>query len=227
MRNHLKVLSAYGLALVTALMLAVPATAQIHELEKRLAASKPGMPAAAQRMATTQCTTFCSECFYLDTYDPNNTLPGDLIAHSTVVLQQGAMYLVTIQGTYSVWPLSQWTGNGGGATEVAPQYPTLGITNGPVVADWEWLFGWYEPTALNLPLPLPFQGISTDGGVTYTQPIPLAGSAYVSNHIYQYVIVGQNARAFFKKHDTPTNDNYGRFKICIQMLTPCGSITLK
>jgi hypothetical protein len=212
-----------GIAALLALASAVPATAQIHTFEKKLLAQQ-GMKATVQG-GTQSCS--CVECIFLDTYDANNTPPGDLIAHTTETLQSGVPYLVTVRGTYSVWPLSWWVGSGQGAVESAPQYPsTGGQETGPVVADFEYLFGWYAPTpVLSLPMHLPFQGVSLDGGVTYNDLTPLGGQSYHSDHVYQYLVEGQGAQAYFKKHDYPTNDNYGQFRICIQKLVPCGSIS--
>ena len=222
-------LLAMGAAVLVVLAAAVPASAQIHEFERKLVGAQKGMTATTQggsRGGDTGTSCSCSECIYLDTYDPNNTPPGDLIAHTTTTLQSGVPYLVTVKGTYAVWPLSWWIGNGQGAVEPAPEFPSPGGANGRVVADFEYLFGWYAPTpVLSLPMHLPFQGVSVDGGVTYNDLTPLAGQIYNPNHVYQYVIVGQGSQAFFKKHDYPTNDNYGQFKICVQKLVPCSSGT--
>jgi hypothetical protein len=223
MKNRWRAALNLAVTAVTLLVLVAPATAQINEFERRLAASQAGVRAADQSIRPS--CTFCSECFMLDTYDPNNAPPGDLIAHSTTTLQVGVFYLITVQGTYAVWPMSWWVGNGQGGVEAAPMFASAGGANGPTVADWEWLFGWYEQTpALSFPIALPFQGVSLDGGITYTQLEPVGGPFYNPAHLYQYVVQGQNAKVFFKKHDYPTNDNYGVFRICIQKLTVCGSL---
>jgi hypothetical protein len=214
--------AALGVGLAMALMTAVPATAQIHAFEKKLLA-KQGMEATTQGGGES-CS--CVECVYLDTYDGSNPASGDLIVHTNTTLENGVPYLVTVRGTYAVWPLSWWVGGGQGAVESAPQYPsTGGQETGPVVADFEYLFGWYAPTpVLSLPMHLPFQGVSVDGGVTYNDLTPLGGQTYHSDHVYQYLVEGQGNQAYFKKHDYPTNDNYGQFRICIQKLVPCGSL---
>jgi hypothetical protein len=223
MNSQWRVTTVLAVAGLVALIFVPPATAQINDFEQRLAASQQALQAAEQSIGT-KCT-FCSECFTLDTYDPNNTPPGDLIAHSTTTLETGVLYLITIKGTYAVWPLSWWVGTGQGGVEPTPQFSSPGGANGPVVADWEWLFGWYAPTpALSFPIALPFQSVSLDGGLTYGQFVPVGAQAYNPSHVYQYVVKGQNAQVFFKKHDFPTNDNYGVFKICIQKLTPCGTV---
>jgi hypothetical protein len=223
MRSQWRVVLTLAVAGLLALIYVAPVTAQIHDFEKRLAGSQASLRAAGQSITPT--CTFCSECFMLDTYDPNNTPPGDLIAHSTTTLETGVLYLITIKGTYAVWPMSWWVGSGQGAVEAAPQFSSPGGANGPVVADWEWLFGWYAPTPiLAFPIGLPFQSVSLDGGLTYGQLVPVGAQAYNPSHVYQYVVKGQNAQVFFKKHDSPTNDNYGVFRICIQKLTVCGSL---
>jgi hypothetical protein len=206
---------------VAAMLVAPLGFAQIHEFEQHLSSAK-GMH------ATVQCyqdpTPVCNECVWLDTYDPTNPSSGDLIVHTADILGNGSLYLITIKGTYSVWPTSWWVGDGQGATEQFPQFNSPGAEHGRVVADWEWLFGWYAPTpVLTFPIHLAFQGISTDGGVTYQQPIPVDGLVYNASHVYRYVVVGTGLPAFFKKHDTPTSDNYGRFKICVTRLNQCGN----
>ena len=227
MNNQWRVPVFIGMAALVVLAGAVPAAGQINDFEKRLTASQGGMSATGQRIAVTQCTSLCSECFWLDTYDPADPTSGDLIAHTTGNLETGAIYLITIKGTYSVWAASWFKGGGQGAWEAAPQFPTLGVTNGPAYADWEWIFGWFQPTdpSISLPDVLPYQGVSVDGGISYTQPVPIGGGGYSSAHVYRYLVVGQNARAFFKKNDSPTHDNYGRFRICVQKLNPCGELT--
>lgn len=226
-------LFALGIAVLVAVAMAAPAGAQIHQFEKKFVGAQGSMSATVQGGSGSPNgdknanggTCSCAECIYLDTYDPANPTSGNLIASTTTKLQSGVPYLVTVTGTYSVWPLSWWIGNGQGAVEAMPQYPSSGTTNGRVVADFEYLFGWYAPTpVLSLPMHLPFQGISVDGGVTYNDLTPLAGQVYAPSHVYQYLVVGQGSQAFFKKHDYPTSDNYGQFKICVQKLIPCGSI---
>ena len=226
-------LFALGIAVLVAVAVAAPAGAQIHQFGKTLVGAQGGMTATTQGGSgspngdknSTRGTCSCAECIYLDTYDPTNPQSGDLIASTTTTLQKGVPYLITIKGTYAVWPASWWVGSGQGAVEAAPQYPSPGAVNGRVVADWEYLFGWYAPTpVLTLPVHLPFQGISLDGGITYNDYVPLGGQIYASSHVYQYLVEGQGGQAFFKKHDYPTNDNYGQFKICVQKLVPCGSI---
>lgn len=226
-------LFALGIAVLVAV--AAPAGAQIHQFGKTLIGAQGSMSATTQGGSgspngdtnSARGTCSCAECIYLDTYDPTNPPSGNLIASTTTTLQKGVPYLITIKGTYSVWAVSWWVGNGQGASEAAPQYPSPGTTNGRVAADWEYLFAWYKPTtpAISpLPVHVPYQGISLDGGITYNDYVPLGGQFYSPTHTYQYLVEGQGSPAFFKKNDYPTSDNYGRFRICVQKLNPCGSI---
>ena len=224
---------ALSVAVLMVLATAVPAGAQIHEFGRKLLGAQGRMSATTLGGSThgdknsTGSTCSCAECIYLDTYDPTNPASGDLIASTTTTLQKGVPYLITIKGTYSVWAVSWWVGNGQGASEAAPQYPSPGTTNGRVASDWEYLFAWYMPTtpAISpLPVHVPYQGISLDGGITYNDYVPLGGQLYSPSHVYQYLVEGQGSQAFFKKNDYPTSDNYGQFRICVQKLNPCGSI---
>lgn len=210
----------------------VAASAQINEIEQRLAVSRGGMHATSQMIAGTQCTSLCSECFSLDTYAAVEPTNANLIAHTTANLESGALYLITIKGTYSVWASSWYVAPGQGFPENAPLFPTPGVTNGHTYADWEWLFGWYQPaepqepaTVVALPEPFSFRGISLDGGKNWTQPVPIGGAGYNPAHLYRYLVVGQGAQAFFRRNDNPTYDNYGMFRICVQKLTLCGELT--
>ncbi|TAM53870.1 MAG: hypothetical protein EPN53_04785 [Acidobacteria bacterium] len=232
MKNQWKVPVNVGAVVLVTLVGAVAASAQINDFEKRLTASQGSMSAVGQRVAGTQCTSLCSECFWLDTFASPDPAGGNLIAHSAARLDNGALYLITIKGTYSVWAASWYVSPGQGFPENAPMFPTLGVVNGHAYADWEWIFGWFTPpnpsdpsTTIPLPAPLPFQGISVDGGSTYTQPDPIGGDGYNPAHVYRYLVVGQGLQAFFKKNDVPTYDNQGKFRICVQKLTPCGDLT--
>jgi len=225
MKRQKKVLVVVATAVMVAFALAVPVSAQIHAFEAKLKAQRGGGLSAQVQSLTPvdvqQTFLDCVECIFLDTYDPLNTPPGDLIAHTATVLKGGTPYLITIQGTYSVWPLYIWVGLGQGAPEPAPQFPSPGGENGLVVSDWEYLFAHYSPVPpLVFPIRLPFESVSLDGGLTYQVLIPLGGPVYNgTDHVYQYLVEGQGNQAFFRKHDAPTNDNYGQFKICVQVVT--------
>ena len=227
-------LLAMGTAVLVVLATAVPAGAQIHELEKRLLGAQGSMSATIQGGSGSpngdknakggSCS--CSECIFLDTYDPNNTPPGEFVVHTTTTLQAGTPYLVTIEGTNTVWPQSYFVAPGQGPVEAAPEYPSPGAQNWAAFADWEYLFAYYKPTTPPMPLPahVIFQGISVDGGLTYNDLTPLGGQSYHPDHIYQYLVEGQGSQLFIRRHDYPTDDNSGQFRICVQKLNPCGSI---
>jgi hypothetical protein len=70
-----------------------------------------------------------------------------------------------------------------------------------------------------------YDSISLDGGVTYEDIAPLDGHMYNSAHVYRYLVTGKGAMAYFRRHDHPTNDNSGKFRICVQAVTLCGNIS--
>jgi hypothetical protein len=93
--------------------------------------------------------------------------------------------------------------------------------------DWENVFAYPNNTHGNFlsggPLHTVFQGISLDNGITYYDLTPVGGQAYHASHSYQYLVEGQGKLAAFRVTDNgPHSDNYGRFRICVQKLVPCG-----
>ena len=225
MKRQLKVLLALSVAVLVALVVATPATAQIHEMEKIFNPMQPRLQVTTQRVASEQCLPFCSECIWMDTYDPQNAT-ADFIVHSAATLAAGTQYLITIKGSITVWPQRYWVNPGQGIVDAAPLYPSPGAENWAAFADWEFLYGYYKPiTSISFPKPIQAQNISLDGGVNYDHITPIGGQVFNSAHVYQYLVTGTGARAFFKRHDQPTNDNSGIFKICIQKVTVCGDIS--
>jgi hypothetical protein len=224
MKRSRRVLLGLAVVALVTTVLVFPAKAQLHEMEKGFV-SPQGKPLVSVQSVQPQCTTLCSECFWLNMYDPNNAPAGDFVVHTTLALDKGVMYLITIRGTYTVWPESWWVAPGQGAVESAPMYPSSGAENWAAFADWEFLFGYYRPiVSPSLPKPIVWNGISLDGGVTYDYITPIGGHTYNSAHAYEYLVTGKGAKAYFWRHDYPTNDNSGMFKICVQKVTFCGSI---
>lgn len=225
MKRQLRVLLALSVAALVALVMATPATAQIHDMEKGFDTLQPGLQASTQHVARAECITpLCSECFWMDTFDPQNAT-ADFIAHSAGTLEAGTRYMITIKGSYVVWPQRYWVGPGQGTIDAAPIYPSPGAENWAALADWEFLFGYYKPiTSISFPKQILAENISLDGGFHYDDISPIGGHMFNSAHVYQYLVTGRGAKAFFKRHDQPTNDNSGMFKICIQKVTLCGDI---
>jgi hypothetical protein len=216
--------------------------ASLGDLQSRMVGSDAvqtrGMNASAQ-WYNSNGDLKCSECFYLDAYDPPHTgsaptgspwILGPVFTSGN--LTSGKLYLVPIRGAVSYWaqtgpatswasPPATWTGTLGNP----PPYPSPGTANGYTGFDWENVFAIpYAFSDFPIPAHLPAEGISVDGGVTFTDYIPVGGQVYHSNHVSQYLLVGQGKKAGFRITDTgPTSDNSGRYKICLQLLSACGS----
>ena len=190
---------------------------------------------------TVNCTTLCSECLWLDSFNATETgLPLINAVTTTNVLASGTLHMITIVGTNSWWPDNQyWWDSPGcpptGKPENAPIYPSPGNPGAPtpyVGCDWEYLFAYpnncYHGDFLKdgAAASSPNQNISLDGGTTWQHLVPWGGQAYNSNHSYSYLVVGQGKKASFRILDTgPHSDNYGQYHICIQRVTFCGSVT--
>jgi hypothetical protein len=169
------------------------------------------------------CT--CSECLWVDTYNPNN--PSDHVTDkefTTGVLQSGVLYEVEISGTASYWAPDMWIAPEG-TPGSAPMFPSLaGDMTGPVGIDWEYLYSYPDQTfTLSLPYHYQYGLVSLDGGLTFVDIVPAGGQTYQGSHVYQYVVVGQGQKAAFERIDQgPSFDNYGRFKVCVYRLSACG-----
>jgi hypothetical protein len=190
---------------------------------------------ASQSSARIECSNLsCSECFYLDTYNPSHTVtaaPGTPWVLGPVstsgILVANQWYLITISGDVSFWgqdntyspnwtyPQSGWSGTPGNP----PIYPSPHAVNGYTGFDFEYLFA--VPYAHSLGH-LPGNDISLDNGATWADYVPVGGQNYNPAHIYKYLVLGQGKRAKFQTTDTgPTADNSGRYKICVQAV--CGN----
>jgi len=190
--------------------------------------------------ASTNCiSSLCSECHWLDSYNPLDTWDGhptpdgtevvNMVA-TTSALASGGLYLITITGTNSFWYSNIWA-SPLGAWEPAPMYASPATVSGDVGADWEYLFGYPYTTPQNQHIfdngPLVLVGtyqVSLDNGVTFQDLVPMYGQVYSPSHRYTYLVTGGGKKAQFRINDQgPHHDNYGRYRICIQLLNPCGS----
>lgn len=163
------------------------------------------------------------ECLFLETYNPTD--PATHVTETQMtdgILQNGHLYQIVISGTASYWDPTVWYGPIG-APEPAPMFPSLaGNQTGLVGIDWEYLFGYPDPTfTLALPMHFTYGLISIDGGGVFSNPTPITGSDYRPSHTYTFVVVGQGQKAAFQRIDLgPSHDNYGRFNICVSQLVP-------
>lgn len=194
---------------------------------------------AAGMDATINCTSFCSECHWLDSYNAVNTydpaVPGSQVINvlsTTNTLASGKTYLITITGTVSYWSANYYTapiGNPG----TQPMFLSPAVPSGQqgdVASDWEYLYAYPNGDMGNIfasgPIQLANFGISLDNGVTFQNLTPVTGLSYSLSHAYSYLVLGTGKKAQFRTQDQgPHNDNYGRFWICVQAVTPCGNVT--
>ncbi len=181
-------------------------------------------------------TLTCGECLLLDSYNPNGgydeAVPGSVVVNTVTTslpLAAGEPYLLTITGTVSYWAVSAWTADYIGSPEPSPMFLSPAVPVGAqqdVGFDWEYLFAYPNETMGNFllggPIHFAYQGISVNNGATFNDLTPLAGQVYNPQHIYKYVVVGTGQKAKVAVADGgPHGDNYGRFKVCFQHLTPC------
>ena len=158
----------------------------------------------------------------LDSYRADNT-PATATGP---VLANGQQYTITITGTFSYWPASQWVNHGVcvGSAEDMPMFPSPGTTNGKVGVDSGWHFAAPGDAGDCSGTTYPRIGhieISLDGGVTNPEVgADDAGAAPNAGHVYHYAVVGQGQAVVVSINDAKTTDNYGILKISIELATP-------
>lgn len=203
---------------------------QPNLVDLQLGVGRPSMSASTQCINPPILT--CAECFFIDTFDPAHTTNAPVgdpwvigPVSSNGILMAGKPYLVTVTGDVSYWMKSWWDGATmiTGAPGTSPRYPSSSATNGETGYDFEDVFAIpYLFNSYPIPAHVPSAGFSTDGGATFFDSVPLGGQTYHSDHVYQYVVIGQGQRLLVRRTDGgPTTDNYGQFKICVQYLKPC------
>lgn len=157
---------------------------------------------------------------YLDTHVGTQT--GYAGPVTTGTLDAGQAYLVTVDGTFSVWNASQWSSYCLGNPENGPTYPSSGTTNGKVGLDAAYVFALahnstacYSHTESDIPYTHGHFVYGIDGG-GYTTLTPI--NDYNSSHTYQYLILGTDdpVNFAFAFQDNPITDNYGRLHITVE-----------
>ena len=199
-------------------------------------------PAIIAQQGDPNCECPPPKCVFLDVFDPDHDSglgapPGGWILPagssngvSVGVLTAGKPYLVTITGTVSYFAmhgfhswdwlpilgtpvLPLYLSDGPGAPAPSLQEKTSqNFECGFAFPTWPGspAFGW------TLPIHAPLGRVSLDGGVTFSDRTPI-GPVCSPSHTYQYLLMGEGKEAFFRTQDTgPTNDNYGKFKICVE-----------
>ncbi len=140
----------------------------------------------------------------------------------TTALVTGGKYLITVQGTYSVW--NEALGNGSPESNAMFPGSTSGRTSTQVGLDAETRFA--TPTDHLHPLThqTDFQ-ISLDGGVTFAHIEPDDGphTSPNANHLYSYTVIGQGDVPQVRVQDGGVfTDNYGKLSITVQALDTAG-----
>ena len=157
-----------------------------------------------------------AETVFYDT--PNAGTP--LVMATT--LEAGTEYVVVVEGTYSLWNESL----GVGTPEPDAQFPgsTAGRSSTQVGLDADTIFA--RPTNRSDPLGhSQLLTFSLDGGGTYAHIEPFGGP-YVTpltGHQYRYTVTGQGFPLHVKLNDVNPPDNYGKFRITLQV--PAGTGT--
>ncbi|MFY1825982.1 hypothetical protein ACN47A_08725 [Myxococcus fulvus] len=132
---------------------------------------------------------------------------------STMVLQKGRPYRVTMQGTFNVWGNNIVAGDKSGQPEASPMFPSPKVTNRNVGFDPEFAFAGVRAPATS---PVRHQAIqvSLDGGKTWKHPASTAAFD-AAEHKYTYEVTGEDAVLQVRISDTPISDNSGRLRILV------------
>lgn len=160
------------------------------------------------------------ESFFYDSHDKNIT--------SSLALEAGRTYLLTLRGTFSFWTPRQWgewLGDNSericwGVSEEFPLYPSQEL-NGAVGFDPEFTFaipiypGGCEDGPLD-PRPITRLQTSTDAGGTFAQ-LPPTREEYNSKHSYQYLTTGSGQPLVLAILDSGVQDNYGQIRVWIEL----------
>ncbi len=160
------------------------------------------------------------ETLWLDSRCPS----GPSRVQGTIPLQVGVLYDVKIEGTYSAWSVGTWQSLGPcpcSVPEDSPQFPSPGVTNGPVALDAAYTFAW--PKASPTPCPLYPSGVpirrenlqfSLDGGNAWFPASPIEPT-FNPDHIYTYVLEGTGHPLHAQVYTHPSSDDYGQLRIII------------
>jgi hypothetical protein len=178
---------------------------------------------------------FGTETLHLDTREsPNDGAAGPV--SSGQILDSRYQYLITVQGTFSLWPPSDWTAGTTvlcGMPEQAPQNASPNTVNGWVGADAEENFSVPLVAGGNCS-DLPSLGYPPDhgrfmidlgGGPAGVEPLGGTPDGFGPEHRYVYLVRGQDDYARFSLVDSVTSDNYGFLNVAIRFVDPTDAVT--
>jgi PKD repeat protein len=162
---------------------------------------------------------------FLDTFETSND--GSAGPIFTGQLLAGELYLITVEGTLSVWRPFRWDSVCEGTPEPSPIFPSPSTDNGKVGLDTVYIFSYPTGSSVcpeGVPLKsVPYQHmafqISADGGSTWASLDPKV-QTFNPSHIYQYEVTATAAtQGFgFRFSDHPLIDNYGQLKITVELI---------
>lgn len=152
---------------------------------------------------------------HLETWQLSNQRQ-DTVVRSPEAIPARQHVTLIISGTYSPWPLAQWSAVCKGQPEPRPMYLSPGLAadaNGPVGLDAEFMFAaplgssycTYPDPPLSSLSPLE---VSLNNGVTWRNPVALP-DAYNPAHVYRYHLVGEAFPLQVRLNDVYYPDNYG------------------
>lgn len=133
--------------------------------------------------------------------------------NTATVLASGVQYLVTVQGTYSIW--NQVLDVGTPNADAMFPGSTVGRVSTQVGLDAETIFAWPHTTTHTAGHSSAFQ-INLGSGFSHVEPQGGPYSTAQPNYLYRYLVTGRGSTASFRIVDAPTTDNYGKLQIVVQ-----------
>lgn len=142
----------------------------------------------------------------------------------SAVLDAGREYLVTVEGTFSVWRAGQWRSVCAGDPDARPVFQSGGRTG---FAGLDAAYAFAVPRGSSLcerPSPTPNAGwrYRLRPGDSWTFG-PL-GAPYAADHRYTYRLIGKGAPLQVAVRDVPGQyaDNYGRLRVTVTRVAAGG-----
>lgn len=132
-------------------------------------------------------------------------------ATSVTVLESGREYIITVQGTYSLWDSALAVGT----PEADAMFPTVGTrTSTQVGLDADTCFA-HKTGSGTIGHAGEFE-MDIGGGFSHPEPEDGFHTTPTTGHFYRYRVTGLGSAVSFQINDSPLTDNYGALKITIQ-----------